>query len=118
MQKISFDEIMAEQSIPVVAANQDGILIFVNSCFEEEYGWEKEELIGNSITTILPPHMREAHNLGFSRFLTTETERIINKEISLPVYCRDDTVRDAMHLIKAKKVEGNWQFAALIDPEK
>ena len=116
MSGISFQEILDEETIPAVAASQDGILFFVNDSFQKEYGWSADELIDNPITTILPPNMREAHNLGFSRFLTTGTERIINKDISLPVLCKDGTTRDAIHHIVADKVEGKWVFAAYIKP--
>lgn len=111
-----FQEILDEQVIPVIAINQEGIVFFVNDGFEEEYGWSKDDLKGNPVTKILPPHMRDAHNLGFSHFLTTETSRIMDKEISLPVYCKDGTVEDALHFITAKKQGGEWNFAALIKP--
>ena len=117
MRGVSLQEILDEKTIPAVAANQDGLLFFVNDSFQEEYGWSAEDLIDNPITTILPPNMREAHNLGFSRFLTTGTERIINKDISLPVLCKNGTTRDATHHIVADKVEGEWVFAASINPE-
>lgn len=112
----TYQEIMDEQTIPAIAINQEGIIFFVNDCFEGEYGWSENDLQGNPVTAIMPPHMRDAHNLGFSRFLTTETSRILNKEIPLPVYCKDGTVNDAVHFITAKKQDGEWNFAALIKP--
>lgn len=107
---------MNQQAIPAIAADQEGIIFFVNDCFEEEYGWVEDDLLGNAITTILPPYMRDAHNLGFSRFLTTEQSRIMGKEISLPVCCKDGTIHDAMHFITGEKINEKWQFAALIKP--
>lgn len=113
-EQIPFQKILDEQTIPVIAINQEGIIFFVNDSFEEEYGWSEDDLKGNPITKIIPSHMRDAHNLGFSRFLTTETSRIMNKEISLPIYCKDGTVEDAIHFITAKKQNEEWNFAALI----
>lgn len=112
----TFQNVIDEQTIPVIAINHKGIIFFVNGRFEEEYGWSEDDLYGNNVTTILPPHMRDAHNLGFSRFLSTETSRIMNEEISLPIYCKDGTVEDAIHFITAKKQDGEWNFAALIKP--
>lgn len=107
---------MREQAIPVAAADHEGVVFFINTCFEEEYGWFKDDLIGNFITKFIPPHIRNAHNIGFSRFLTTEQSHILEKEMSLPVYCKDGTIRDATHFITSKKIDGKWRFASLINP--
>jgi PAS domain S-box-containing protein len=114
----TYDDILHEQNIPAVAIDHDGIFFFVNESFEKEYGWSKADLIGHVITTIMPPYMRDAHNFGFSRFLTTESARILGKSLPLPVYCKDGTICEAEHFILAKKVEDKWHFAALIKPVK
>ncbi|HET6528803.1 MAG TPA: PAS domain-containing protein [Balneolaceae bacterium] len=112
-----FEEILEETEVPAIAASQEGIIFFINSPFEQEYGWNEDDLIGNALTTILPPYTRDAHNIGFSRFLNTQTHRILDKKISLPVYCKNGSVRDAIHFITAKQDGQRWQFAALLDPQ-
>ncbi|HEX6982985.1 MAG TPA: PAS domain S-box protein [Balneolaceae bacterium] len=112
-----FEEILDEKEIPVIAAGQDGIIFFINRSFEDEYGWSEDDLVGNALTIILPPYTRDAHNLGFARFLSTEAHRILDKKISLPVYCKDGSVRKAAHFITGEKKDGEWQFAALLDPQ-
>jgi len=90
----------------------------VNSAFEAAYGWEEEELLGKVITIIMPPHMRDAHNFGFSRFLTTEVSKIQGKPLPLPVNCKDGTIKNAEHFIVGEKKDGKWRFAATITPKK
>lgn len=113
----TFDEILNEQAIPAIAADQEGIIFFVNRVFEEKYGWSKDDLIGSPLTTIIPPFMRDAHNLGFAHFLSTQGNRILDKEISLPVYCKDGSTREVTHFITAQRVDEEWQFAALLYPD-
>src|SRR5438445_7680089 len=106
MQKaITFDDILREKKVPAVAIDHDGIFFFVNDQFERQYGWSKHDLLGKIITIIMPPYMRDAHNFGFSRFLTTEAPRILGKHLPLPVYCKDGTIQNAKHFILGKKVD-------------
>ncbi len=114
MQSLTVTDIIAVKDKPVVAIDGDGIITLVNKAFEEVYGWQSEELVGGVITAIIPPYMRDAHNFGFSRFLTTEESRILGKTFQLPVYCKDGSVLTAEHYIVGEKLDGKWRFAATI----
>ncbi len=108
-------DILKEKRKPAVAIDERGIFFFVNEAFEKAYGWKKKELIGHVITAIMPPNIRDAHNFGFSRFLTTESPRILGKHLPLPVYCKDGTIVNADHYIVGEKIpDGSWRFGALI----
>jgi PAS domain S-box-containing protein len=110
----SVNEILEEKTIPAVAANEEGILTFINEPFERSYGWTKEELIGHSITDIIPPHYRSAHHVGFSRFIATEHPTLLGKPLALVVLHKDGRSITAEHFILANKVDGRWCFGALI----
>src|SRR3989338_4634791 len=107
-------EILNEKEKPAVAADNEGILIHVNDAFTLAYGWTKEDLVGKSITNIMPPHFRDAHHIGFSRFLVTEKATLAGKPLPLAVLFKDGTIKDAEHFILAEKVEGKWRFAATV----
>lgn len=115
--KIGVDDILKEVKLPSVAIDEHGLFFYVNKAFEEQYGW-KEDLIGKVITIIMPPHMRDAHNFGFSRFLTTEVSKIQRKPLPLPVHCKDGSTVDAEHFIIGEKKNGKWRFAATITPRE
>jgi PAS domain S-box-containing protein len=115
---ITYEDILQEQKIPAVAIYHNGIFFLVNKSFEKAYGWKKADLVGSVITKIMPQHMRDAHNFGFSRFLATESARILGKPLPLPVYCKDGSTEEAEHFILGKPVEGKWRFAALITPTR
>lgn len=110
-------DILAEQKKPVIAIDNHGLITFINEAFRRQYGWTSDELVGQVVTRIMPPHMRDAHNSGFSRFLLSEEPRILNKHLYLPVYCKDGTVIDAEHYITGEKHGNDWRFAATISPK-
>ena len=112
------DDILEEQELPSVAIDEHGLFFHVNSAFEAAYGWKKVDLIGKVITIIMPPYMRDAHNFGFSRFLTTEISKIQGKPLPLPVHCKNGSIIDAEHYIIGEKKNGQWRFAATITPRK
>ncbi|WED43290.1 PAS domain S-box protein [Legionella cardiaca] len=108
-----------KKNYPVVIANQWGIIIYVNQKFEEVFKWMSAEIIGESLTTIIPPTLHDAHNLGFSRFLATGQSSILDKTIQLKAIDKDGIVFKAEHCIQAEKnEEGVWTFMATIRPLK
>ncbi len=109
------DGILALASVPVVAIDQESIFTFINDVFEKEYGWKSSELIGKPVTEIMPAHMRNAHMIGFSRFLTTESPELLGKPLSLEVLYKDGRIKKANHFILADKKDGRWRFAAIIE---
>lgn len=107
-------EIISEKDHPSIGINDQGHITFVNEIFTREYGWEKDELLNQPITAIIPHHLREAHQIGFSRFLTTETPRLLGKPLPLEVLLKDGRVKSAEHFILAEKEDGVWRIAALL----
>ena len=111
---MTFEKLMKEELLPVVAIDQNSFFIRINQAFEREYGWSAEELLGKSITEIIPTYLRDAHQIGFSRFIVTEQPTLLGKRLQLKVLYKDGTERDAEHYIVGQKTNGNWQFAASI----
>ncbi len=106
-----------EVEAPVVGMDQDGSVFFINAAFEAAYGWTKQDLLGKSMTAIIPPNMRDVHQIGFSRFLQTETPTLMGKPLRLPILCKDGRILSASHLIIADKIDGRWSFVAKITLE-
>lgn len=87
----------------------------MNKAFEEEYGWSEEELIGKAVMEIMPAHMRSAHMVGFSRYLTTEKSQLLGKPLPLSVLYKDGREATSEHYILGRKIGDRWEFAAIID---
>src|SRR5438105_14162203 len=103
------DKILKEQKLPAVAIDENGLFFYVNDAFEKVYGWGTEDVLGKIITLIMPIHMRDAHNLGLSRYLTTEVSKIQGKPLPLPVCCKDGRIVEAEHFIIGEKKNGKWR---------
>lgn len=112
----TFDELVKEQALPVVVIDHNSFFLVVNKAFEKEYGWTAEDLLGKSITKIIPPYLRDAHQVGFSRFMITEHPTLMNKPLPLSILYKGGAIREAEHYITGEKRKGHWQFAASITP--
>jgi PAS domain S-box-containing protein len=108
-------EMIALTDVPVVKINQEGIFTFINEAFTEEYGWTQDDLLGKSVVEIMPKHMRSAHNVGFSRFLTTESSELLGKPLPLKVVYKDGRELVSNHIIIGEKAKDRWSFSAIID---
>jgi PAS domain S-box-containing protein len=108
------EEILQLTDRPTVAADSNGIITKINDSFTQAYGWTSKDLLGKSLTTIMPAKFREAHQFGFSRFLATEKARLAGKPLPLAVLFKDGTERNAEHFILADKQGDHWRFAATI----
>jgi PAS domain S-box-containing protein len=94
--------------------SQDGLIDFINNVFTIEYGWTNDDLLGQPLTVIIPPHFRDTHRLGFSRFLSTEKKTLIGKVLRLPILLKDGSIAQAEHFIFAEKNGDRWRFASTI----
>ena len=113
---LTIDLLKAEARVPVIIVDQHGIVVYINQIFEKTWGWQKDLLIGKTLTTIIPDNLKDAHHMGFSRFLLTGQPTILNQAAELPILQADGKETTAEHFIIAEKINGNWVFGALIKP--
>lgn len=105
-----------ETFLPVVIANEQGCITYVNEPFLALFQWKREEITGKPLTTIIPPNLHDAHNLGFSRFLMTEKPTLLNQPLQLMAVTKEGVQFNAEHTITAEKENGHWIFGAVIRP--
>ena len=101
---------------PTIMADQQGTITSINPEFSEAFGWLATDLVGKSLTTIIPSNMHDAHNLGFSRFMLTKIPTLLDKEIKLNIITKDGRSLEATHVISALENDGQWTFVATITP--
>jgi PAS domain S-box-containing protein len=61
----------------VVIANTRGKIVFVNSAFLNLFKYTNEEIIGKSISIIIPEKYREGHRKGMKRYNSTGDKRVM-----------------------------------------
>jgi PAS domain S-box-containing protein len=113
---MTIDALNAETAIPVIIVDHEGTILHINQVFEEAWGWKKETLVGQTLTTIIPGNLKDAHNMGFSRFLLTGKPTILNQGLELAIIMANGEEATAEHHIIAEKTDGNWVFGAMIKP--
>ena len=101
----------------IIAADDHGLITYIDAPLARALGWSAEELVGRSLTTIIPRRFRDAHHIGFSRFLTTGEPRLLERTIALSVSTRGGEEMRVQHVITAVRVGPRWVFAASIRPE-
>ena len=112
----TIEDIRSEKEVPMLIADQSGAVSEVNASFTTVFGWQPAEAIGQSLSIIIPKHLRDAHNLGFSRFLTTGMPTFLGRPITLRAVTKQGLEFDAEHMIIAEKIGEKWHFGATIRP--
>ena len=106
-----------KENLPFVRADAGGNIVEFNARFVEVYGWAEGELVGESISAILPPSFREFHHAGFARFQLTESSKVVGHPLTLATVCSDGSEVQSEHYIVAEKYpDGSWSFAATLRP--
>lgn len=63
----------------IVTADSRGVVVLANNSTIETFGYSRDELIGASITNLMPELLRESHITGLERFLKTGKPQLIGK---------------------------------------
>lgn len=113
---MTIDELKRITDLPVVIADQEGVITYVNARFEHVFGWTRSQIAGKLLTVLIPSNLHDAHHLGFSRFLTTGKPTLLNQPLTLKAVTKDKRIFDAEHIIVAEQRDGHWVFGATIRP--
>jgi PAS domain S-box-containing protein len=113
---MGIEELKAETDVAVIIVDHEGTVSFINPMFETTWGWTEEDLVGKSLSTIIPANIKDAHHMGFSRFALTGEPTILNQALPLAILRSDGKKTVAEHFIVAEKINENWVFGATIKP--
>ncbi|NEQ53541.1 MAG: PAS domain-containing protein [Leptolyngbya sp. SIO3F4] len=112
----NISDLKAIDDLPVVVANSQGLITYINDCFEKVLEWTKDDVLGELITIILPDSFRDSHNLAFSRFQASEKATVLNHPLELMTITKSQEEIMTEHYIIAEKVENDWLFGAVLRP--
>lgn len=68
----------------IISIDGESTIEFANAAAERIFGYTREEMLGQSLTMLMPPGMRPAHEAGMKRFVETERRRIQWEGIEFP----------------------------------
>lgn len=112
----TIEEMKSGLDVPFLIADNYGFITYVNEAFKQIFGWSYEEIVGQTISVIIPKKYNDAHHLSFSRFAVTEKSRVLNHPLKLIAVTKDGKEIESEHFITAEKQQGNWVFGATLRP--
>jgi PAS domain S-box-containing protein len=77
----------------VVAINEDSEVVFANEAVSDLTGYDHEELVGESLTAIIPERLREPHREGVAQYLATGKQNVDWNYVELPMERADGSER-------------------------
>ncbi|MDY6764415.1 MAG: PAS domain S-box protein [Halobacteria archaeon] len=84
-----FHTLVKTVSDVIITIDTDSTVRFVNDAVEEVFGYEKDEVIGESLTMLMPGEMREKHIRGVERYLETGEKNIDWSYVEFPGLHKD-----------------------------
>ena len=108
---------LQDSGLPFIVANRLGMVCDINEAFEAVFGWGRQDLLGESLSQILPEAYKMSHQLAFSRFQLPPTQSaVLGHPLRLATRCADGSEIVSEHFIIAEKRAGEWYFAATLKP--
>ena len=99
----------------VLVIDQKGKVNEWNKRAEEIFGWKREEVKGVTLSeTIIPYHLRDAHEAGMKKFLSTGDGPVLNQRIEIFGMDRNDREFPIELTICPIKMEDKYFFSAFI----
>ena len=97
----------------IITTKGDDVVLTWNRGAEETFGFGPE-IIGLSVTALIPPQYRAAHVEGVKRFLETGEKHILDKRVELSGLKRDDTEFPIELSLSTWESQGETYFGAII----
>ncbi len=68
----------------VIKIDEDSRILFVNSAVERIFGYAVEEMLGQSLTMIMPEELRARHLAGIRRYVETGARKLSWESLEIP----------------------------------
>ncbi len=88
-QEKQFRSIVDSTHDAVISINSTGTVTFWNNSAERMFGYSLKEIIGESITTIIPERYHEQHIEGLNRFLASYHSAVVGKTVEVSALAKN-----------------------------
>jgi PAS domain S-box-containing protein len=68
----------------IITIDEESTMHFVNRAAERIFGYSREQLLGQSLTMLMPDYLRQVHRAGLQRYVTTGQRHIAWESVELP----------------------------------
>ncbi len=98
----------------IVTADADGLITYFNPGAERTFGYASADVLGRSLTVLMPEQFHELHRQGLARFLATGEGRVIGRTVEL-VGRRKDGAEFPLELsLASRRQDGAPTFIGII----
>ena len=84
-----YRSVVATTPDAILTMDEAGLILFANPAAERMFGYSERELLGKSLTVLMPERMRQRHEIGLRRYLETGTRQVDWSLMRLPGLHRD-----------------------------
>ena len=81
--EIKFRSVTQSAIDAIISADKDGNIVFWNPSAQKMFGYEEHEVIGHSLTMLMPDHLKAAHQKGLASHVASGDSRIINRTVEM-----------------------------------
>src|ERR1700730_5752530 len=68
----------------IITIDEESVMLFVNRAAEKIFGYSCAELLGQSLTMLMPDYLRHVHRAGLQHYLATGERHISWEAVDLP----------------------------------
>ncbi|MEK6663983.1 MAG: EAL domain-containing protein [Pseudomonadota bacterium] len=83
------EKVMQVATESIIVTDSHGIIVKVNAFTEKLFGYQRDELLGQSIQVLVPVHLREAHVGHMARYQAQPEIRSMSARQDLTALCKD-----------------------------
>src|SRR6185295_6473171 len=73
----------------IISIDEESTILFINRAGEGIFGYTRAELIGKSLTILMPEYLRHLHRAGLERYVATGARHISWEAVELPGLHKD-----------------------------
>ena len=97
-----------------IVIETDGVIVSFNAAAERQFGYTKEEAVGNSVSMLMPSPYREQHDGYLARYLSTGERRIIGTDRVVVGQRKDGSTFPMTLAVAEMKSTGTVYFTGFI----
>ncbi|WP_306058522.1 PAS domain S-box protein [Natronococcus wangiae] len=98
----------------VVTVDEESTLRAVNPAVEDVFGYDRDELVGESLTTLMPDRFEDGHYRGLERYLETGERTLDWEYVELPGLCEDGSEIPLAISFSEVEYEGECFFTGIL----
>lgn len=113
-QELIYDSIIKASLDVIISINEQGRVILWNDAASRTFGYTEYEMLGKSITKIIPQEYRRKHYYGMGMFIRTGKAKLIGKVVEVEGKKKDGSLIPIEMSLSVSKSKRNYMFSAII----